>query len=137
MVLTWPLGNSQSERDRHRHDGETSTTICWCQPHLYLLDSSTAGRPGQTSYTLCQDRATKRPNFLERSLASHHVAEVDYTDQAGHRSTITVRPAFIRVNTAGHLVLWGIPTNADHSEELRLDRVHAVRDTREEFTPTW
>ena len=74
---------------------------------------------------------------LEQCIASHHVAEVDYTDEAGHRSTITIKPAFIRFSTAGHVVLWGIPTNAEHWEELRLDRINSVRDTGKEFTPTW
>jgi len=73
---------------------------------------------------------------LERCIAEHHVAEIDYTDAGGKRSTIRIRPAYIRYNSAEHLVLWGIP-DAGHWEELRLDRMHSVRDTGEEFTPTW
>ena len=74
---------------------------------------------------------------LERCIESRHVAGVDYTDAAGDESTIRIRPAYIRHNSAGHLVLWGIPTDRDHWEELRLDRIRSARDTGEEFTPTW
>lgn len=74
---------------------------------------------------------------LEACIASHHVAEVGYTDAAGHRSTIRIQPAYIRYNSAHHVVLWGIPTDHDHWEELRLDRIGSARDTGEEFTPTW
>lgn len=76
-------------------------------------------------------------HVLEKCLAEHHVAEVDYTDAAGHRSKIKIRPDYIRHNSAGHLVLWGIAMGRDGWEELRLDRIHSVRDTGEEFTPTW
>jgi predicted DNA-binding transcriptional regulator YafY len=76
-------------------------------------------------------------HVLEGCLAEHHVAEVDYTDADGHRSTIRIRPAFIRHNSAGHVVLWGIPMDRDDWEELRLDRIHSVRDTGEAFSPTW
>jgi len=55
----------------------------------------------------------------------------------GARSTIRIRPAYIRFNAASHLVVWGIPTDAEHWEELRFDRIHAVLDTGEMFKPTW
>jgi predicted DNA-binding transcriptional regulator YafY len=74
---------------------------------------------------------------LERCLDSHHVASIDYTDAKGHRSTLQIRPAYIRYNSAHHLVVWGILTGAEHWEELRLDRIHSVRDTGEVFQPTW
>ena len=73
---------------------------------------------------------------LERCIDEHHIAEVDYTDAHGKRGTIRIRPAYIRYSAAEHLVLWGIPEGG-HWEELRLDRMHSVRDTGEEFSPTW
>jgi len=60
----------------------------------------------------------------------------DYTDAKGTRSTIRMRPAFIRYSAAEHLVLWGIPDEG-HWEELRLDRIDSARDTGQEFSPTW
>ena len=74
---------------------------------------------------------------LERCIKTHHVAEVDYTDAEGRRSAIRLRPAYIRSNAAHHVVVWGLPSDAEHWEELRLDRIHAVRDTGERFEPTW
>jgi predicted DNA-binding transcriptional regulator YafY len=74
---------------------------------------------------------------LEKCITIHHIAEVDYTDAEGHESTITIRPAFIRYNNAHHVVLWGIATDQENWEELRLDRIRSARDTGEEFTPTW
>ena len=74
---------------------------------------------------------------LERCIASHHVVDVDYTDAAAHKSTIRIRPGYIRHNIAQHLVRWGIPVDKEHWEELRFDRMQAVRDTGEGFTPTW
>jgi predicted DNA-binding transcriptional regulator YafY len=74
---------------------------------------------------------------LERCIDAHHVAAIDYADAEGHRSTILIRPAYIRYNTAHHVVVWGIPTGAEHWQELRLDRIHTVRDTGEVFQPTW
>jgi hypothetical protein len=47
-----------------------------------------------------------------------------------------MRAAFIRYSAAEHLVLWGIPDEG-HWEELRLDRIHSVRDTGQEFSPSW
>ncbi len=73
---------------------------------------------------------------LERCIAEHHEVELDYTDAKGTRSTIRMRPAFIRYSAAEHLVLWGIPDEG-HWEELRLDRIHSVRDTGQEFSRTW
>lgn len=73
---------------------------------------------------------------LERCIAVHHVAEVDYTcgraPEHDHH-----QPAYFRFNSTDHVVLWGIPTNADNWEELRMDRILAARDTGEEFTHTW
>ena len=74
---------------------------------------------------------------LERCIETHHVAEVDYTDAHGHRSTIHLQPAFVRTNIAHHVVVWGIPIGEDHWEELRFDRFHAVRDSGEVFKPNW
>src|SRR5436309_3415437 len=73
---------------------------------------------------------------LERCIAEHHEVEIDYTDAKGVRSTIRMRPAFIRHSASDHLVLWGIPDEG-HWEELRLDRMHSVRDTGQEFSPSW
>ena len=73
---------------------------------------------------------------LERCIAEHHEVELDYTDAKGIRSTIRMRPAFIRYSAAEHLVLWGIPDEG-HWEELRLDRLHSVRDAGQEFSPSW
>ncbi len=74
---------------------------------------------------------------LERCIEEHHVADIDYTDAEGRKSTIRLEPAYIRYNSAHHLVVWGMPVGADHWEELRFDRIHAVRDSGEVFTPTW
>jgi hypothetical protein len=73
---------------------------------------------------------------LERCIAGHHEVELDYTDAHDKRGTIRMRPAFIRYSAAEHLVLWGIPDEG-HWEELRLDRIHSVRDTGQEFSPSW
>ena len=64
---------------------------------------------------------------IEGCIESHHVAEVDYTDAAGHQGTIRIWPAYIRYNSAHHLVLWGIPSDQEHWEELRLDRIRSAR----------
>jgi len=74
---------------------------------------------------------------LDRCIAEHHVAEIDYTDAKGERSGIRLRPAYIRYNRTQHVVVWGMPVGADHWEELRFDRIHEVRDTGEVFEPTW
>jgi predicted DNA-binding transcriptional regulator YafY len=74
---------------------------------------------------------------LERCIDLHHVASIDYTDAKGHRSTLLIRPAYIRYNAAHHVVVWGMPSGADGWEELRLDRIQSVRDTGEVFQPTW
>jgi predicted DNA-binding transcriptional regulator YafY len=74
---------------------------------------------------------------LERCIKSHHVAEIDYTDAEANHSTIRLRPAHIRFNSAHHIVVWGMPEGAEHWEELRLDRIQSVRDTGEVFEPTW
>ena len=73
---------------------------------------------------------------LERCIDEHHEVELDYTDAKGTRSTIRMRPAFIRYSAAEHLVLWGLPDEG-RWEELRLDRIHSARDTGQEFSPTW
>ena len=74
---------------------------------------------------------------LERCIASHRVVDVDYTDAAGHNSTIRIQPAFIRVNQTKHVVLWAIATDEGNWEQLWLERITDVRDTGEEFTPSW
>jgi predicted DNA-binding transcriptional regulator YafY len=74
---------------------------------------------------------------IERCIALHHVVELDYTDEAGKTSQIRTRPGYIRHNVANYLVLWGIRVGRENWEEYRLDRIHAARDTGEEFTPTW
>jgi predicted DNA-binding transcriptional regulator YafY len=74
---------------------------------------------------------------LEGCIKSHHVAEIDYTDAEARHSTIRLRAAYIRRNSAQHVVVWGMPEDADHWEELRLDRIRSVRDTGEVFEPTW
>jgi len=74
---------------------------------------------------------------LERCIASHHVVDVDYTDAAGHNSTIRIQPALIRVNSTKHVVLWGIATDESNWEQLWLERIRDVLDTGEEFTPSW
>jgi hypothetical protein len=76
-------------------------------------------------------------DLLQRCIDSHHIAAIDYTDAKGHRSTILIRPGYIRLNSANHMVVWGIPTNADHWEGLRFDRVNGVEDTGEVFAPPW
>jgi len=48
-----------------------------------------------------------------------------------------LRPVYIRFNRARHVVVWGLPIDAAHWEELRPDLVQAVRDTGEAFEPTW
>ena len=72
---------------------------------------------------------------LEECIKSHHVVEIDYTDAEGRRSTIPLRPFYIRYSKAHNLVVWGMPTNEPGWEELRFDRIHGVRDTGEVFTP--
>ena len=74
---------------------------------------------------------------LERCIAEHHIAEIDYTDAESDRSRIRLRPAYIRYSHAHHIVVWGMPAGVDHWEELRFDRIHEVRDTGEVFEPTW
>ncbi len=74
---------------------------------------------------------------LERCIASHRVVDVGYTDAAGHRSTIRIQPALIRVNQTKHFVLWGIATDEGNWEQLWLERIRDVLDTGEEFTPSW
>jgi hypothetical protein len=74
---------------------------------------------------------------LDQCIESRHIADVDYTDAASKSSTIRFRPAYVRYNSAHHLVVWGMPIYADHWEELRLDRIHSVLDTGAPFTPSW
>ncbi len=74
---------------------------------------------------------------VERCIATRHVVELDYTDAHGVRSLIRTRPGYIRHNTAKHIILWGIREGREHWEEYWLDRIHAARDTGEEFTPSW
>jgi hypothetical protein len=76
-------------------------------------------------------------DLLQGCIDTHHIAAIDYTDAKGHRSTILLRPGYIRLNSANHMVVWGIPPNADHWEELRFDRVNGIRDTGEVFKPAW
>ena len=76
-------------------------------------------------------------DLLQHCIDSHHIAAIDYTDAKGHRNTILIRPGYIRLNSANHMVVWGIPTNAEHWEELRFDRINGVRDTGEVFAPAW
>ena len=76
-------------------------------------------------------------HMLERCMAEHHIAEVDYTEPDERLETIRIRPAFIRYSKAHNLVAWGFPVGADHWIELRLDRIRGVRDTGEVFQPSW
>jgi hypothetical protein len=76
-------------------------------------------------------------HVLERCMAEHHIAEVDYAEPDERQETIRIRPAFIRTSKALNLVAWGFPVGADHWIELRLDRIRAVRDTGEVFQPSW
>ena len=76
-------------------------------------------------------------HVLERCMAEHHIAEVDYTEPDERQETIRVRPAFIRTSTAQNVVAWAYPVGADHWIELRLDRIRGVRDTGEVFQPSW
>jgi hypothetical protein len=76
-------------------------------------------------------------HVLERCMAEHHIAEVDYAEPDEPQETIRIRPAFIRTSKAHNLVAWGFPIGADHWIELRLDRIRAVRDTGEVFQPSW
>ena len=74
---------------------------------------------------------------LESCIAQHHIAAIDYQDPDERRTTIRIRPAFIKTSRAHNVVVWGIPAGADHWIELRLDRIGDVRDTGEVFEPTW
>ena len=76
-------------------------------------------------------------HVLEQCIADHHIAEIDYTEPGEQESTIRLRPAFIRTSKARHVVVWGFPNGADHWIELRLDRIHGVRDTGDAFQPSW
>ena len=76
-------------------------------------------------------------HVLERCMAEHHIAEVDYAEPDEGTETIRVRPAFIRTSRAQNVVAWCFPVGADHWIELRLDRIRAVRDTEEVFQPSW
>ena len=71
---------------------------------------------------------------VQRALSHGHVKTLERC--IAERSTIRMRPAFIRHSAAEHLVLWGIPDEG-HWEELRLDRIHSVRDAGQEFSPSW
>jgi predicted DNA-binding transcriptional regulator YafY len=99
------------------------------------FDQSRAASPAEVG--ALPHPAQEAVRVLERCISQHHVAEVDYTDENGHKSTIRIRPGFIRYNHAHHLVLWGIARDREDWEELMLDRIGAVRDTGEEFTPSW
>jgi hypothetical protein len=74
---------------------------------------------------------------LERCIADHHVAEVEYREPQKGPETIRFRPAFIRTSTAHNIVVWGVPDGDDHWMELRLDRIMGVHDTGDVFEPTW
>lgn len=74
---------------------------------------------------------------IERCIEMHHIVELDYTDEHAKRSTIAIRPAYVRYNVADHLVVWALRVGRENWEEFRLDRLHAARDTGEEFTPSW
>ena len=76
-------------------------------------------------------------HVLERCMAEHHIAEIDYTEPDDRPATIRIRPAFIRTSKARNLVAWGFPVGADHWIDLRLDRIRDVRDTGEVFQPRW
>ena len=76
-------------------------------------------------------------HVLERCMAEHDIAEVDYTEPDDRQETIRIRPAFIRTRKAHNLVAWGFPVGADHWIDLRLDRIRGVRDTGEVFQPRW
>ena len=76
-------------------------------------------------------------HVLERCMAEHHIAEVDYKEPEEREETIRLRPAFIKTSTAGNIVVWGMPPDANHWMELRLDRIRGVRDTGDVFEPTW
>ena len=76
-------------------------------------------------------------HVLEECIAEHHIAAIDYAEPDERRTTVRLRPAFIRTSKAHHIVVWGYPEGADHWIELRLDRIHAVRDTGEVFEPAW
>ena len=76
-------------------------------------------------------------HLLERCMAEHHIAEVDYAEPNESPETIRVRPAFIRTSKAQNVVAWCYPVGADHWIELRLDRIRDVRDTGEVFQPRW
>ena len=76
-------------------------------------------------------------HILEECIAEHHIAEVGYSEPDEPEETVRLRPAFIRTSTAHHIVVWGFPVDADHWIELRLDRIHRVRDTGEMFQPGW
>ena len=76
-------------------------------------------------------------HVLERCMAEHHIAEVDYAEPDDQLKTIRIRPAFIRTSKAHNLVAWGFPVGADHWIDLRLDRIRDVRDTGDVFEPTW
>jgi hypothetical protein len=74
---------------------------------------------------------------LQRCIDKRHIAAIDYTDAKGLRSKILIRPVYIRMNSVGNMVVWGVPLDADHWEELRFDRINGVQDTGEVFEPTW
>ena len=74
---------------------------------------------------------------LERCIAEHHVADIDYKEPQESEEKIRLRPAFIKTSTAGNIVVWGMPPDANHWMELRLDRIRGVRDTGDVFEPTW
>ena len=76
-------------------------------------------------------------HVLERCIADHHIAEVDYAEPDDRLETIRIRPAFIRTSKAHNLVAWGFPVGADHWIDFRLDRIRDVRDTGEVFQPRW
>src|SRR5690242_16152916 len=49
----------------------------------------------------------------ERSIAEDQVAEIDYNEPGEREQTIRLRPAFVDTSTAGNVVVWGMPINAD------------------------
>ena len=102
------------------------------------METRDFGRPVEASeYSVLGPEALEALHVIEACIRSHHMALVDYTDESGARETLRVRPAFVRTNPSGHLVLWCMPAGLDEWRELRLDRLHGAKDTGEEFTPAW
>jgi predicted DNA-binding transcriptional regulator YafY len=102
------------------------------------MDERRFGRPvASDDFDALGAEARAAVRTVEECIRLEHVCAIEYTDEGGRSKTLSVRPAFIRTNRSGHVVLWEMPVGGREWRELRLDRMTGARDTGEPFTPGW